>query len=533
MNRERLHTFLLMIVKFLSTDACTPSISGSSSVSITVGGSRTFSCSYSSCNSNRTISWRLGSVTQTTNITVSYSSSISSSNVTTYGGNSQFQYYPSRPSSSSLNTVNVFCYAGSASDSVTVSKQYGPNVPTLSRTGTITLTEHEPTPYITCDSACNPTCTFSFLRGGSTRDIGDFFISSVKRTDAGIYTCKASNRVGSKISSMNFDLNVQYPPKFHLSRSPSSSQVEERTFVTFTFRPVYNGIPDIYTFQQCNHTTFSGEFLRSISYSKTSSSQIEFSLQNVSITDGGRYTCAMTNNIPFKNGSKIVTAFSDLRIKTPPIILMDTKNKTPIGDGNWTLSVDFISLYYTPEILWFKIVEGKTADYVENRNVKPRYHTMKKDNVSYSIPSFLTSIKTKDPGKYLTFINNSMGNAVVQYLIASPVPEELSSDSGIAMIAVGSVFLVLSGLVIGVAVFLLYKTRKQKKAIKKVVREKHASLFIPPSIDALSPTSTENDYREPEREVREPAGEVNPIAVELEMPSEPQGVSKVIKPPTE
>ncbi|XP_062597142.1 hemicentin-1-like [Saccostrea cucullata] len=452
--------FPLILLEFLSADACTPSISGSSSINLKVGERHTFSCSYSSCSTNRTISWRLNSVTQTTNVNVIYSTSIGSSNVTLYAGNASFTYTPSRPSSTSQNTVTVYCYARTSSDSVRVNIQYGPEVARLNKTGTITLTEYDPTPYIACESTCNPACNFTFLRGGSTRHTGVFFRRFVQRTDTGTYTCKASNRVGSITSSTNFNLNVQYPPNFQLSRVPSSSQVEERTVVTFTFKPREEGNPTSYTFLQCNHTTFSGEFLRSIDYKKTLS-QLTFSLQNVSITDGGRYICAVTNNIPFRNGNKIVTASSALQIKTPPIVLMDTKNVTLNGDGNWTLSVDFISLSYTPEIFWYKIVDDRTADYLENIDTKQKGHTMKKDNVSFSIPSYITSVKTKDPGKYLTFIKNSMGNAVVQYLIAVQVPEELSSDSGIALIAVGSVFLVLSALAIGMAAFLFYKTREQ------------------------------------------------------------------------
>ncbi|XP_022323872.2 uncharacterized protein LOC111124899 [Crassostrea virginica] len=496
-------TCVLLMLKFIYADACTPTISGSSSIDLVVGNSHLLSCSYTSCTSKRTITWTVnGKSPSASTLTYTYSTSQNSANNTVHNGNSKFTYIPSRPSSSDPNSVKVICMAGSStdSDSVTVNVQYGPEVVTLNTTSTFNVTEGNPTPQVACHSICNPSCTYKFHKDGSSSSVSSssvFYISSIGRSNSGFYKCTATNRVSSRISSDRFELNVQYPPAFFWTITPSSSVVEG-TVVSFVFKPSTTGNPPVYEFQQCSHYVGT-TFLRHISYTR-SSSEVSFTIQNASITDRGTYMCNVTNGIPNPSGDFFVTRSRSLTIKTPPLILMETKNVRETGK-NYTLSVEFISLFYGPEVRWFRIMDDQTGEGAQNSKLSIVSYNVTKDNVTFNIPSYGATLTTKYAGRYVTFVKNGMGDAVVEYVVGLQ-GNEMETGADKAIIAVGSTFLVLGILAVAVTGFLLYKLYKERKAAKKEYREKHASIFLPPSAHALTPGG-------------EIAGEVNPMDVSL------------------
>lgn len=497
-----LPVYLFVILEIISTDACSPRQSDSSSLTIVFGSSHQFLCSYSSCSKKQIFSWRVDGVAQSYNlVTTSYSTGLSSSNSTIYNGTSRFTYIPTRPPSSSKNTVTVTCQAGSKNVSVTVTINYGPDNPVLNTTGTLDVTEYNSTPYITCRSSCNPQCDYKFSKDGSissSGSLGNFYKSSVRKYDDGIYRCIATNKVGSKNSSGSFSLNVLYPPTFLLTRSPSSGQVEEGTSVSFSFYARISGNPSTYTFRECDHSV-DGTFLRNIPYRKEPS-RISFTIQNVSITDRGRYTCRVTNNITNRYGGSIVEDSISLEVKTPPLILMKTKTVRRSGN-NFSLSVDFISLTYVPEVHWFRIMEGQTGETAVNNEINRISYAIVKDNITFSIPSYITKLNTSYPGRYISFIKNNMGAEIVEYVAGSKGSSDDQSETSTALAVVGSLFLVLGIICLGVAVFLYYNLKKTRE---KVYKERHASLFILPPASALNPYG--NEYVE---------GEVNPMDVEL------------------
>lgn len=494
--------YLFVIQEIISTDACSPRQSDSSFLTKEVGSSHQFFCSYSSCSENQILSWRVDGVAPSSNlVTTSYSTGLSSSNSTIYNRNSSFTYIPTRPTSSSKNTVTVTCQAGSRTASVNVTINYGPDNPVLNTTGTLDVTEYNSTPYITCQSSCNPQCDYKFSKDGSissSGSFGNFYKSSVRKYDDGIYRCIATNKVGSKTSSGSFSLNVLYPPNFLLIRSPSSGQIEEGTSVSFSFYARISGNPSTYTFRECDHSV-DGTFLRNIPYRKEPS-RISFTIQNVSITDRGRYTCRVTNNITNRYGGSIVEDSISLEVKTPPLILMKTKTVRRSGN-NFSLSVDFISLTYVPEVHWFRVMEGQTGETAVNNEINRISYAIVKNNITFSIPSYITKLSTSYPGRYISFIKNNMGAEIVEYVAGSNGSSDDQSETSTALVIVGSLFLVLGIICLGVAVFLYYNLKKTRE---KVYKERHASLFILPPASALNPYG--NEYVE---------GEVNPMDVEL------------------
>lgn len=72
----------------------------------------------------------------------------------------------------------------------------------------------------------------------------------------------------------------------------------------------------------------------------------------------------------------------------PPLILMKTKTVSRSGD-NFSLSVDFISLTYVPEVHWFRIMEGQTGETVVNNEINRISYAIVKDNITFSIPSYM------------------------------------------------------------------------------------------------------------------------------------------------
>lgn len=72
----------------------------------------------------------------------------------------------------------------------------------------------------------------------------------------------------------------------------------------------------------------------------------------------------------------------------PPLILMKTKTVSRSGD-NFSLSVDFISLTYVPEVHWFRIMEGQTGETAVNNEINIISYAIVKDNITFSIPSYM------------------------------------------------------------------------------------------------------------------------------------------------
>jgi hypothetical protein len=89
----------------------------------------------------------------------------------------------------------------------------------------------------------------------------------------------------------------------------------EGSSVTFTFRATTNGNPATYVFKECNHTA-DDKYLRNTTYNKVASNQIQFVIDNLSVTDRGIYACAVTNGIENKNGDSTVKASRNLDLKS-------------------------------------------------------------------------------------------------------------------------------------------------------------------------------------------------------------------------
>lgn len=66
------------------------------------------------------------------------------------------------------------------------------------------------------------------------------------------------------------------------------------------------------------------------------------------------------------------------------------KTKTVRRSGNnFSLSVDFISLTYAPEVHWFRIMEGQTGETAVNNEINRISYAIVKDNITFSIPSYM------------------------------------------------------------------------------------------------------------------------------------------------
>ena len=55
---------------------------------------------------------------------------------------------------------------------------------------------------------------------------------------------------------------------------------------------------------------------------------------------------------------------------------------------NYTLSVNFISLQYTPEVRWFRIMDDQTGEGAQNSKLDTNSYNVTKDNVTFNIPSY-------------------------------------------------------------------------------------------------------------------------------------------------
>jgi hypothetical protein len=75
-------------------------------------------------------------------------------------------------------------------------------------------------------------------------------------------------------------------------------------------------------------------------------------------------------------------------ITAPPLVLNDTMKTNSSDDGNWTLSIEFISLHYQPEVHWFRTTEDKAAESLGSTALGRMFYEITKDNIIYDIPSY-------------------------------------------------------------------------------------------------------------------------------------------------
>ncbi|XP_052806690.1 carcinoembryonic antigen-related cell adhesion molecule 5-like [Mya arenaria] len=114
---------------------------------------------------------------------------------------------------------------------VSVSVRYGPENMYLSpSTTSYTVTEGHTLSTIRCYATCNPSCTYTWSRSGSTvSSTATLSLGQADRGEAGSYVCKARN-TGSGVSKNGptVSVNVRYGPEnMYLSPSTTSYTVTE------------------------------------------------------------------------------------------------------------------------------------------------------------------------------------------------------------------------------------------------------------------------------------------------------------------
>ncbi|CAG2248792.1 unnamed protein product [Mytilus edulis] len=157
---------------------------------------------------------------------------------------------------------------------------------------------------------------------------------SLNRSDAGNYTCKATNSVGQSVQSMIY--KILYPPVINITRLP----IEQKIILTCNPR----GEPNNYTFADWEHLSEFKEYIRSFPGTKDGKLTIVKAVNNNRRHENdGIYTCKSTNGILdvhrdlYQKGSILIND------EGPPIFVKANK---PIQFGQYRQEIDLTAFLY-------------------------------------------------------------------------------------------------------------------------------------------------------------------------------------------
>ncbi|XP_052807143.1 hemicentin-1-like isoform X2 [Mya arenaria] len=241
-------------------------------------------------------------------------------------------------------------------------------------------------------------------------------ISSVKKSDAGMYTCTATNQItptGAPATtgshSGTIDLNVQYESLvsgFHVTEHIGTSNVTKSEFsnVTFTCTVDSNPLASI-------NIRKDGEIRRSIE----NSSQLEYTIANLTCWDAGLYTCDGSNEFNTDTPSR-----KNLKL------LVTCKPRHPPGED---LQLTFAARHHEQVTLKYTVFAypvPNSSQFVWKR-CKPTCaqlsnHPGKYEIKTTGLSSNLTvlNIDTGDYGVYSITVSNGIGKELVEEIYLKP-----------------------------------------------------------------------------------------------------------------
>ncbi|XP_052803972.1 hemicentin-1-like isoform X2 [Mya arenaria] len=245
-------------------------------------------------------------------------------------------------------------------------------------------------------------------------------ISSVQKSDAGLYTCTATNRMtptgfpnrnGSHSGTMH--LNVQYKSlvsDFHVTEYIATVNVTKSEFSNATFNCTVDSNPP-----STINIRKDGKIRRSVDNSK----QLAYTIANLTCWDAGRYTCdgsnRFNNDTPSEKDLKLFVKCTPRR--SPDLDI--TLNFTAELHKNATLQYTVIA-YPVPspsQFVWKRCISNsKNCSNLSNLSGKTKVTT-----VGLSSSLTILDIDMDDFGVYSISIANGIGEELVEEMYLQPV----------------------------------------------------------------------------------------------------------------
>ncbi|XP_052804288.1 hemicentin-1-like isoform X2 [Mya arenaria] len=212
---------------------------------------------------------------------------------------------------------------------VKVTVRYGPDNVNLSpSTTSYTVTERDNIGAITCSATCNPACTYTWSRSGSTvSSSATLNFGQADRGEAGSYVCTSRNP-GSNISrnGSEVNVNVRYGPSA-VALSPSTLNYTKNDGDTLA--PITCSAD---CFPACNIS-----WRRISGISDIVSTNASFNLRELNRTGTGRYKCEAINPYTLTN-----TTSKDVTINVrygPDVITLNESNVHTVTEGDAVSSI--------------------------------------------------------------------------------------------------------------------------------------------------------------------------------------------------
>ncbi|XP_013874661.1 B-cell receptor CD22-like [Austrofundulus limnaeus] len=199
------------------------------------------------------------------------------------------------PSSTSKDRGNYLClsenhYGQLKSSSIFVDVFYGPKLPSVSVSPSGDIVEGSSV-TLTCSSDANPAANYTWYKESDHRPVGvnrQLIFSSIKRSESGLYVCKAFNYRGGNVSD-GVKIDVIYAPDLPSVLMSPSDGIMEGSSVTLTCSSDANPAAKYTWYKQGeNSSKASGE---------------NFTINNIKHDHSGNYYCRVENRIGHKNAT--------------------------------------------------------------------------------------------------------------------------------------------------------------------------------------------------------------------------------------
>ncbi|KAK6174064.1 hypothetical protein SNE40_017409 [Patella caerulea] len=429
----------------------TPTIS---SIIVIENDSRTVTC-LADCNPTCNISWYKGTDTR--------DAKIFSSKVLLQLNNIQRQdrVYTCQAKHRIMTTTPL-------TKTLQITVYYGPeNIKFTPTSSSITAIENE-SRIVTCSANCNPPpCNINWYKKAETVASGRnglLQLINIKRQQAGNYTCQVANtQIPDSLQSKQLMIIVHYPPTItSLISDATNNMIDGDSTVTFT----------------CSVDSLPSSI---ISWSRSQQGEQPYSGSQYTIPKAGcqhtdNYTCTASNNI-----GQPVSKTIPLYVRCIPVLDPKQESKTSISVGRaetGVLSIHVLA-YPLPVYTWYYQPQGGCEKPVTDFRIR-----QEDDGLSSTLT--IQDVTEDDSGKYIVYVNNSLGTRSTLFNLAVTSQDEGSTCSnqcsnndvfsrepgvgvGIA-IGVGICFIIVG--ITTVLLWIIWKKTGKKVCFKKMNGDK-------------------------------------------------------------
>ncbi|XP_056379622.1 hemicentin-1 isoform X2 [Hyla sarda] len=298
--------------------------------------------------------------------------------------------------------------AGEAKKEFSVTVHMPPNIAGVNGIHNITVLQSKKV-LLECKSDALPSPEITWMRDEkplmssfrvSVSSDGQYVqIDNAEVTDAGRYTCVASNVAGR--NTREFMLNVHVPPSIKDGRTLVTTLINRPATLDCTA----TGIPSPRISWRKDGSILDGNSER---YFVSGSGSLYFPLTD--ITDSGHYVCLATNAAG-SSQRKI-----ELMVYDPPSIIPGLKNITAVINKQTTLSCD-VTGTPKPRVEWKK--NGQLLNTDINQNI---YRLLSSGSLIIISPS------VDDTGMYICYVSNDAGHDEIEVSLTVLVPPSIADE---------------------------------------------------------------------------------------------------------